>query len=577
MGMATGWRRYGSRTSARAWASFSIVEFRVVESSTLKTRTERSIWRSKPVRTLPGPTSTKTVTPDSIISRMESSQRTGAVTWRMRASRASSPVEMAWESTLVMSGIFSALNGVARKSGSRRRCAGIMRAQWKGAETGRITARLAPLCEAISTARFTAAAEPEMTVCSGEFKFAGETISFSAAFLQMSATSVGERPRIAAMAPCPAGTASCMYFPRTRTNFTAAEKSTPPAATSAEYSPRLWPATKSGTIPCFSNTRYAAMETVRIPGWVFSVSFSASSVPSKQVWVMENASAASASSNTAFDSGKFAARSRPMPQYCEAWPGKRNASLLMKGWGVPRRLAASSNGGSGKLLFDFFVEARAAEFAGDANGVLDSDSIGTAVADDGDAADAEQRRAAVFGGIGALAETVESVFGEHVADLRFEAALDGFFQHGANVLDQSFADLQRDVADEAVADDHVHIAAEYVAAFDVANEVERKLLQARRGFAGQLVAFHFFFADGKQSHARPLGSPDRAVINLAHHCELLDLLGLGINVRADVEDDSDFFLHVWEGGRERRTIHGSERAQHEAGDGHDRASISGRS
>ncbi len=41
-----------------------------------------------------------------------------------------------------------------------------------------------------------------MTVCSGEFKLAGETTSFSAAFLQISATSAGERPRIAAMAPC---------------------------------------------------------------------------------------------------------------------------------------------------------------------------------------------------------------------------------------------------------------------------------------------------------------------------------------------------------------------------------------
>ena len=89
-----------------------------------------------------------------------------------------------------------------------------------------MTARLAPLCVAISTARFTAAADPEITVCSGEFMLAGETTSFSAAFLQMSATSVGERPRIAAIAPWPAGTASCMYFPRPRTDFTAAENST---------------------------------------------------------------------------------------------------------------------------------------------------------------------------------------------------------------------------------------------------------------------------------------------------------------------------------------------------------------
>ena len=79
-----------------------------------------------------------------------------------------------------------------------------------------MTARLAPDCEAISTARFTAPAWPEITVCSGEFKFAGETTSPSAAFLQISATSDGESPRIAAIAPSPAGTASCMYCPRCR-------------------------------------------------------------------------------------------------------------------------------------------------------------------------------------------------------------------------------------------------------------------------------------------------------------------------------------------------------------------------
>ena len=152
--------------------------------------------------------------------------------------------------------------------------------------------------------------------------------------------------------------------------------------------------------------------------------------------------------------------------------------------------------------------------------------------DDGDAADAQQRRATVFGGIGAFAEAVERVFREHVADLRFQAALNGFFQHGADMLDQPFADFQRDIADEPVADDHVHIAAENVATFDVPDEIERNLLQARRGFAGQFVALHFFFTDRKQRDARTFRAPDGAVINLAHHCELLDLLGLGIYVRA---------------------------------------------
>jgi hypothetical protein len=48
---------------------------------------------------------------------------------------------------------------------------------------------------------------------------------------------------IAAIAPCPAGTASCMYVPRLRTSFTASANFNDPAATSAEYSPRLCPAT----------------------------------------------------------------------------------------------------------------------------------------------------------------------------------------------------------------------------------------------------------------------------------------------------------------------------------------------
>ena len=91
----------------------------------------------------------------------------------------------------------------------KRSCAGFISAQWNGAETGSITARLAPLCEAISTARFTALALPEITVCSGEFKFAGDTTSPCAAFLQTSATSAGESPksrpsRLRRRAPLPA-------------------------------------------------------------------------------------------------------------------------------------------------------------------------------------------------------------------------------------------------------------------------------------------------------------------------------------------------------------------------------------
>jgi len=53
---------------------------------------------------------------------------------------------------------------------------------------------------------------------------------------------------------------------------TASTKLNVPAATWAEYSPRLWPATNDGRMPRRSSSRNAAMLAVRIAGCVFSVS-----------------------------------------------------------------------------------------------------------------------------------------------------------------------------------------------------------------------------------------------------------------------------------------------------------------
>jgi hypothetical protein len=48
------------------------------------------------------------------------------------------------------------------------------------------------------------------------------------------------------MPPSPAGTASCMSRPRSSTSFSASANDTAFAATSAVYSPRLWPASAAG-------------------------------------------------------------------------------------------------------------------------------------------------------------------------------------------------------------------------------------------------------------------------------------------------------------------------------------------
>ncbi len=51
------------------------------------------------------------------------------------------------------------------------------------------------------------------------------------------------------MPPSPTGTAFCIACARKRTSGTASRKASAPAATSAVYSPRLWPATIDGAGP----------------------------------------------------------------------------------------------------------------------------------------------------------------------------------------------------------------------------------------------------------------------------------------------------------------------------------------
>ena len=97
-----------------------------------------------------------------------------------------------------------------------------------------------------------------------------------------------------------------MNVPRARTERTASASDIAPAATSAEYSPSECPATNAGVTPNrFTNTACAATETARIAGWVFAVSLSSTSGPSKHSLVSFSPSASSAASSTAFASGKL--------------------------------------------------------------------------------------------------------------------------------------------------------------------------------------------------------------------------------------------------------------------------------
>ena len=174
--------------------------------------TVASLWIffTRPLSTVPGPTSTYVVTPSDARRRTTASHWTGDDTCRTSASIAARASRFGSPSTFATTGMRGSATRNARNSGARRSSAGFISAQWNGALTGSGIARLAPSALARSAARCTAATAPAMTTCPAPLTFAGLTTSPCAASSHAWLTLPASSPRIAAIAPCPTGTASCM-------------------------------------------------------------------------------------------------------------------------------------------------------------------------------------------------------------------------------------------------------------------------------------------------------------------------------------------------------------------------------
>ena len=147
---------------------------------------------------------------------------------------------------------------------------------------------------------------------------------------------------------------------------------------------------------------------------------------------------------------------------------------------IEGRLVAPALSGQSEFrefLFDGLIHVVLAELVGDTDGILDRVSIGPAVANDGDSLDPEQRRAAVLRIIQPPLESAKRILGKDVADLCRQRLLKFLAEHRDERFDQSFTEFQRDVAREPVTNDNVDFAFENVAAFDVADEIDRRELR----------------------------------------------------------------------------------------------------
>ena len=111
-------------------------------------------------------------------------------------------------------------------------------------------------------------------------------------------------------------------------------------------------------------------------------------------------------------------------------------------------------------------------------------------------------------------------------------------ERGGDQLHDPLGGLESDVADETIADGDVAVAVEEVAAFDVADEVDSgKGAEQRKGVAGEGVALGVFFADGEQADARVGNLEDVLGVDVPHDGELDEVVGVGVDVGADVEQE----------------------------------------
>jgi len=190
----------------------------------------------------------KVSTPSSIIFLIESSNSTELLTCLIRRSFTLSLSIIYSAVTFVTTGICMSPRVTLSSSAASLSPAGFSMLQWNGALTARSIALFAPSllqfpkllhCLYLSCNSYLARAV-KVRRLHNSFRRS----LFAAFFYRLTV-----KPYIAAMVPTPTGTASCMNLPLFLTNATASLKVIVPAATWAEYSPRLSPATTSGFIP----------------------------------------------------------------------------------------------------------------------------------------------------------------------------------------------------------------------------------------------------------------------------------------------------------------------------------------
>ena len=201
-------------------------------------------------------------------------------------------------------------------------------------------------------------------------------------------------------------------------------------------------------------------------------------------------------------------------------------------------------------------------------------AIGRAVALHHDAAQTDEAGAVVAAVIDAILEALDRRHREQRAGPGDEVAVKFFAEELADHFRETLRCLQRDVADEAVADDDVDRPTVDVVAFDVAVEVEIAGLEQLARFLDDIAALDVFLADVKQADGGTRLLLGRFDQRAAHHRELIQMLGGAIDIGAEVEHRG-VAADRRQPRRDRRALDAGQRLQYEVPGRHQRAGVAG--
>src|ERR1035437_737308 len=206
--------------------------------------------------------------------------------------------------------------------------------------------------------------------------------------------------------------------------------------------------------------------------------------------------------------------------------------------------------------------------------ILESETVGRAVAFYHDAFEAQQTGAVVARRIHPAIERREHGHGHDAAKISEPVALEFIGEESAQHLGQAFGGLEGDISHETVAHHHIRSALEDVVAFDVAVKIEAARAQQFSRLLHDFIALDCFLADVEQSDAGAFLVLHGRYQHGTHDGELQQMLGRAVDVGGQVEH-IDLAFHGWQYAGDGGTVYPRQSLEHEARNSHQRTGIAG--